>query len=108
MSKDQRAGDRPDETRLNRRKFLGSAAAAGGAATLAALSGCGVGGNNDQQQAGTASGGDTSLPEVRLKFQGAFSPKDPIFEIATEIFTFVEQLSGGRMTVEMLPSRMPL
>ena len=105
MSEDQRADQRPDEARLGRRKFLGSAAVAGGAATLAALSGCGVGSNNDQQQASTTSGGgDTSLPEVRLKFQGAFSPKDPIFEIATEIFTFVEQLSGGRMTVEMLPA----
>ena len=106
MSEDQRVDQRIDHKWLGRRKFLGKAAVAGGAATLAALSGCGVGSNNSQQQSATsaASAGDASLPEVRLKFQGAFSPKDPIFEIAAELYTFIEQLSGGRMTVEMLPS----
>jgi TRAP-type mannitol/chloroaromatic compound transport system substrate-binding protein len=105
MNEYKREEKRPQDRRLSRRRFLGNAAAVGGAATLATLAGCGVGGDNTQQKtsAGTA-GGDTSLPEVRLKFQGAFSPKDPIFEIATEVFTFVEQLSGGRMTVEMLPA----
>ena len=96
---------RPEDRRLSRRRFLGNAAAVGGAATLATLAGCGVGGDGGQAKTGAATGGgDTSLPEIRLKFQGAFSPKDPIFEIATEVFTFVEQLSGGRMTVEMLPA----
>jgi len=106
MSEDRRADQRIDHTRPGRRNFLGKAALAGGAATLAALSGCGVGGNNSQPQktASTASGGDCSLPEVRLKFQGAFSPKDPVFEIASELYTFIEQLSGGRMTVELKPS----
>lgn len=103
MSKNTRAETRSTDKITSRRRFL-STAAAGGAATLAAVSGCGVGGNSQQPTAGAGSGGDSSLPEVRLKFQGAFSPKDPIFEIATEIFTFVEQLSGGRMTVEMLPA----
>ena len=105
MTKYKREETRPEDRRLSRRRFLGNAAAAGGAATLATLAGCGVGGDNSQPQPGAATGGgDASLPEVRLKFQGAFSPKDPIFEIATEVFTFVEQLSGGRMTVEMLPA----
>jgi TRAP-type mannitol/chloroaromatic compound transport system substrate-binding protein len=105
MTKYKREETRPEDRRLSRRRFLGNAAAAGGAATLATLAGCGIGGDNSQPQPGAATGGgDTSLPEVRLKFQGAFSPKDPIFEIATEVFTFVEQLSGGRMTVEMLPA----
>ena len=105
MSKNTRAETRSTDQITSRRRFL-SAAAAGGAATLAAVSGCGVGGNSQQQTAstGAGAGGDSNLPEVRLKFQGAFSPKDPIFEIATEIFTFIEQLSGGRMTVEMLPA----
>ncbi len=105
MTKYQREQKRPDEQRLARRRFLSSAATVGGAATLATLSGCGIGGNNNQQQTGNGtSAGDSNLPEVRLKFQGAFSPKDPIFEIATEVFTFIEQLSDGRMTVEMLPA----
>ena len=105
MSTKQGAGQRDHDNPGSRRRFLSGAAAVGGAATLAALSGCGVGGNNDQQQADTGSAGANSdLPRIKLKFQGAFSPKDPIFEIATEIFTFVEQLSDGRMTVEMLPA----
>jgi len=105
MTKYKREEIRADDRRLTRRRFLGNAAAVGGAATLATLAGCGVGGNNSEQQiSGAASGGDSSLPIVKLKFQGAFSPKDPIFEIATEVFTFVEQLSDGRMTVEMLPA----
>ena len=105
MTKYKREETRPEDRRLSRRRFLGNAAAVGGAATLATLSGCGVGGDSSQPQSDAAAGGgDTSLPEVRLKFQGAFSPKDPIFEIATELFTFLEQLSGGRMTVEMLPA----
>ena len=105
MRKNQRVDERNSEKNMSRRRFLGNAAAAGGAATLAALSGCGVGGNNNQAQSPAADAGSTAgLPEFRLKFQGAFSPKDPIFEIATEIFTFVEQLSDGRMTVEMLPA----
>lgn len=105
MTKYKREETRPEDRRLSRRRFLGNAAAVGGAATLATLSGCGIGGDSSQPQAGAPSGGgDTSLPEVRLKFQGAFSPKDPIFEIATEVFTFLKQLSGGRMIVEMLPA----
>ena len=94
-----------EDTAGSRRRFLSGAAAVGGAATLAALSGCGVGGNSEQPVANTGtSGGNSDLPRVKLKFQGAFSPKDPIFEIATEVFTFVEKLSDGRMTVEMLPA----
>jgi TRAP-type mannitol/chloroaromatic compound transport system substrate-binding protein len=105
MTKYVREQKRPEDRRLSRRQFLGNAAAVGGAATIATLAGCGVGSDNTQQPSGAGTaGGDTSLPEVKLKFQGAFSPKDPIFEIATEVFTFVEQLSGGRMTVEMLPA----
>jgi TRAP-type mannitol/chloroaromatic compound transport system substrate-binding protein len=105
MTRKQGAGERENEQAGSRRRFLSGAAAVGGAATLAALSGCGVGGNNNQEKtAASTSGGDSNLPEVRLKFQGAFSPKDPIFEIAAELYTFIEQLSGGRMTVELLPS----
>ena len=105
MSKDKREVTRTEDRRLSRRQFLGNAAAVGGAATLATLAGCGVGSDNSQQPAaGSTAGGDSGLPTIKLKFQGAFSPKDPIFEIATEVFTFVEQLSDGRMTVEMLPA----
>ncbi|KPK34047.1 MAG: hypothetical protein AMJ66_04170 [Betaproteobacteria bacterium SG8_40] len=105
MTTKQGAEQRINEQAGSRRRFLSGAAAVGGAATLAALSGCGVGGNSDQKQAASGGGaGDSNLPTIKLKFQGAFSPKDPIFEIATEVFTFVEQLSDGRMTVEMLPA----
>ncbi len=105
MTRDKRELKRPENRRLSRRRFLGNAAAVGGAATLAGLAGCGVGSDNSQSQSGAeTAGSDSGLPELQLKFQGAFSPKDPIFEIATEVFTFVEQLSGGRMKVEMLPA----
>jgi hypothetical protein len=69
MSDYRRVDQRIDQTRPGRRNFLGKAAVAGGAATLAALSGCGVGSNNNptQQSASTASGGDCSLPEVRIR-----------------------------------------
>ena len=86
----------------SRRKFLGGAAALGGAATLAALPGCGVGGDSGEGSAVTAAASD--LPEVRLKFQGAFPTKDPLFDISLDLYKFIEDLSGGRMTVELLPA----
>lgn len=104
MTKIKRMQTATDEAQVARRRFLGKAAAVGGGAALATLAGCGVGRDNSQPTAAKSTSGDSSLPEVRLKFQGAFSPKDPIFEIAAELYTFVEQLSGGRMTVEFLPS----
>ena len=100
MSEDRRVDQRIDHTRPGRRRFVEKAALAGGAATLAGLSGCGVASNNDQAKQGTgaASGGGSSMPEVRLKFQGAFFLKDPMFEIATGFYRFIEELSDGRMT----------
>ena len=85
---------------------MSKAALAGGATALASLAGCGVGGNNNQQSAsegsGAASGSD--LPEVKLKVQAGFPAKDPLFEVAQQIYGYVKDLSGGRMTVELLPA----
>ena len=103
MDNDQRKNARTEEQQVSRRRFLSTAAAASGAAALGTLAGCGVG--SDQNQAAKATGGGMDgLPEVRLKFQAGFPSKDPLFEIALDLYQFVKELSGGRMTVELLPS----
>ena len=90
----------------SRRRFMSKAALAGGATALASLAGCGVGGNNNQQSTSDASGAATGsdLPEVKLKVQAGFPAKDPLFEVAQQIYGYVKDLSGGRMTVELLPA----
>jgi TRAP-type mannitol/chloroaromatic compound transport system substrate-binding protein len=87
-----------------RRRFLRSAAAAGGAAALGTLAGCGLGGSDQSQKSAAAPGAGDGLPEVRLKFQAGFPSKDPLFDIAQDLYKFIGELSGGRMTVELLPS----
>jgi TRAP-type mannitol/chloroaromatic compound transport system substrate-binding protein len=91
---------RPD----GRRQFLRGAAAASGAAALGTLAGCGLGGSDQNQQAAATAGAGDGLPEVRLKFQAGFPSKDPLFDVALELYKFIGDLSGGRMTVELLPS----
>ncbi len=90
----------------SRRRFLSAAAAAGGATALATLSGCGVGGNNSEQPAVSSNAGSAmgEMPEVRLKVQAGFPAKDPLFEVAQQIYGYVKELSGGRMSVELLPA----
>jgi len=87
-----------------RRGFLRGAAAAGSAAALGTLAGCGLGSNDQGKQAAATSSAASGLPEVRLKFQAGFPSKDPLFDVAQELYKFVSDLSGGRMTVELLPS----
>jgi TRAP-type mannitol/chloroaromatic compound transport system substrate-binding protein len=87
-----------------RRQFLRGAAAAGGAAALGTLTGCGLGSNEEGKPAAAAAAGGDGLPEVRLKFQAGFPSKDPLFDIAGDLYKFIGELSGGRMTVELLPS----
>ncbi len=90
----------------SRRRFLSAAAAAGGATALATLSGCGVGGNNSEQPAESSNAGSAmgDMPEVRLKVQAGFPAKDPLFEVAQQIYGYVKELSGGRMSVDLLPA----
>lgn len=103
MGNDQRKVARTEEQQVSRRRFLSTAATAGGAVALGTLAGCGVG--SDQNQAAKKTGGGMDgLPEIRLKFQGGFPSKDPLFEIALELYQFIKELSGGRMTVELLPA----
>ena len=90
----------------SRRRFLSAAAAAGGVTALATLSGCGVGGNNSEQPAESSNAGSAmgDMPEVKLKVQAGFPAKDPLFEVAQQIYGYVKELSGGRMSVDLLPA----
>jgi TRAP-type mannitol/chloroaromatic compound transport system substrate-binding protein len=86
-----------------RRRFLRRAAVASGAATVGALAGCGLG--SDQSTKSAAAGADNAaLPKVTLKFQGGFPSKDPLFDIAQDLYRIVGELSGGNLTVELLPA----
>ena len=87
-----------------RRRFLRGAVAAGGAAALGTLAGCGLGGSDQSEKSAATTGATDGLPEVRLKFQAGFPSKDPLFDIAQDLYKFIGELSGGRMTVELLPS----
>jgi TRAP-type mannitol/chloroaromatic compound transport system substrate-binding protein len=87
-----------------RRRFLRGAAAAGGAAAFGTLAGCGLGSNQEAKPAAATAAAGDGLPEVRLKFQAGFPSKDPLFDIAEDLYKFIGELSGGRMTVELLPS----
>ena len=106
MAEEKKLKTSKNTAQSSRRRFMSKAALAGGATALASLAGCGVGGNNNQQSAsegsGAASGSD--LPEVKLKVQAGFPAKDPLFEVAQQIYGYVKDLSGGRMTVELLPA----
>ncbi|MAW33623.1 MAG: C4-dicarboxylate ABC transporter [Proteobacteria bacterium] len=106
MGEEKKLKTSKNTSQSSRRRFMSKAALAGGATALASLAGCGVGGNNNQQSApeasGAASGSD--LPEVKLKVQAGFPAKDPLFEVAQQIYGYVKDLSGGRMTVELLPA----
>jgi TRAP-type mannitol/chloroaromatic compound transport system substrate-binding protein len=103
MGNDQRKSTRTEEQQVSRRRFMSTAAAAGGVAALGTLAACGVGSDQSKTAAKTG-GGMEALPEVRLKFQAGFPSKDPLFDIALDLYGFVKELSGGRMTVELLPS----
>ena len=87
-----------------RRQFLRGAAAAGGAVALGTLAGCGLGGSDQNEKAASSAPAGDGLPEVRLKFQAGFPSKDPLFEVAQDLYKFIGELSGGRMTVELLPA----
>jgi TRAP-type mannitol/chloroaromatic compound transport system substrate-binding protein len=81
----------------SRRRFLGGAAALGGAATLAALPGCG---GSEQAATGEAA----ELPRINLRMQGGYPSRDPFFEIATDFTRIISDLTGGQLTVELLPA----
>ncbi len=106
MGEEQKLKISQNTAQSSRRRFMSKAALAGGATALASLAGCGVGGNNNQQSASEASGAasGSDLPEVKLKVQAGFPAKDPLFEVAQQIYGYVKDLSGGRMTVELLPA----
>jgi TRAP-type mannitol/chloroaromatic compound transport system substrate-binding protein len=86
-----------------RRRFLRGAAVAGGALTLA---GCGLGGGGGQQAAAPAAGGGGGgdMPSMTLKFQAGFPQKDPLFDIAQDLYKLVSELSGGKIKVDLLPN----
>ena len=100
VRRDRKPAARGDMTR---RKFLRGVAATGGAAALTTVAGCGLGGGGDaQQSAATGAAGD--LPTLNLKFQGGFPSKDPLFDIALDLYKLVFDLSGGKIKVDLLPS----
>ncbi len=99
MGKEQRTASQASDVQ-SRRRFLGKAAAAGGAVALA---GCGIGSNNEQAAGGTG-GGVAAEPGVRIECPAGCSSNDPLFDIASDLYRFVSELSGGRMTVELLPA----
>ena len=82
-----------------RRKFLTKLAAFGGAGAAVGLAGCGVGSNTQNNQSTTQSSSN-DYPEIRLKFQGGFPAKDPLFDIALDVYGFIEELSEGKIKVE--------
>ena len=86
-----------------RRKFLTKLAAFGGAGAAVGLAGCGVGSNTQNNQSTTQSSSN-DYPEINLKFQGGFPAKDPLFDIALDVYGFIEKLSEGKIKVELLPS----
>ena len=86
-----------------RRKFLRKLAAFGGAGAAVGLAGCGVGSNSQNNQSTTQSSAN-DYPEINLKFQGGFPAKDPLFDIALDVYGFIEKLSEGKIKVELLPS----
>ena len=93
------------ENTKSRRRFLSVAAMASGATALAALPGCGVGGSEKKEVTdSSASSISNDSPEVNLKVQAGFPAKDPLFEVAQQVYGYVEALSGGKMTVELLPA----
>jgi TRAP-type mannitol/chloroaromatic compound transport system substrate-binding protein len=74
-------------------------AVAGGALAVA---GCGLGGGDQSKPAASAGGGD--MPTLNLKFQAGFPAKDPLFEVAQDVYRTLSEVSGGRINVELLQS----
>jgi TRAP-type mannitol/chloroaromatic compound transport system substrate-binding protein len=73
------------------------------AGSALAVAGCGLGGGGDQSKpAASAGGGD--MPALNLKFQAGFPAKDPLFEVAQDVYRTLSEVSGGRINVELLQS----
>jgi TRAP-type mannitol/chloroaromatic compound transport system substrate-binding protein len=100
-AKDQQAGAAGAKARDGRRAFLGRLAVAGGGLGLA---GCGLGGGGGTSQQGAAGPAASEGPAMTLKFQGGFPSKDPLFDIAQDLYKLVSELSGGKIKVDLLPS----
>ena len=76
-----------DSNTVTRRKFL-SGATLGSIAALSTISGCGVGSDNTTRSATSTS--STDLPEFKLKIQAGFPAKDPLFEVAEQVYEFIK------------------
>jgi TRAP-type mannitol/chloroaromatic compound transport system substrate-binding protein len=85
------AKDKPEATaspqRVSRRRILGAAAGAVAA---------GVGLTHPRRAAAQAQ-------EIRLKVQTGFGAKDPYYEISQSLVKKIEEMSGGRLKVDLLP-----
>jgi TRAP-type mannitol/chloroaromatic compound transport system substrate-binding protein len=85
------AKDKPEPTvspqRVSRRRILGAAAGAVAA---------GVGLTHPRRAAAQAQ-------EIRLKVQTGFGAKDPYYEISQSLDKKIEEMSGGKLKVDLLP-----
>ena len=90
------AGPRPG----SRRRFLKGATAATGAAAIAGLAACGRGEQGKAPAAGTA---PSAAPQVTLRMQASTAAGDIFFVTAQDYARIVKDLTGGGVSIEVLP-----
>ena len=84
-----------------RRRFLRNAAAAGGALAVAGLAACGKG----EQKAPTgASSAPATNAKITLRFQHGNPAGDMFFVLSQGFCQMVSELTGGGLTIELLPA----
>ena len=85
----------------SRRRFLKGATAASGAVAVAGLGGCG----RSEQAPGAATGAaSASGPQISLRMQSAQPAGDFFFKLSQDYARIVKDLTGGAVTIEVLPS----
>jgi TRAP-type mannitol/chloroaromatic compound transport system substrate-binding protein len=86
-----------EKTQASRRRFFGVAAAGAGAVALAA---CG----KKEAPAGGAPAVVTSATQVTWNFQSTWPSRDIFHEYAGDFVNIVNEMSGGRLKINLLPA----